>query len=129
MSTTVQTAPKTQAVTKPAAQSPSKRKAAPAKPKAPAAAKAQPVSANYWVQAISVTNKKSADRAREVLDQNRISSEVFTYDDKGTTFYRVRVGPYTTKSEAEYWRTRIMQIPEFKDSKSYVTNTSAPKKN
>ncbi|MCR5288549.1 MAG: SPOR domain-containing protein [Treponema sp.] len=87
-----------------------------------------PLTPKYWVQAVSVTSKKSADNARSVLDENRISSEVFTYKDaKGQVFYRVRVGPYTTKSEAEYWKTRIMEIPEFASSQSYVTNSSAPK--
>jgi len=38
-------------------------------------------------------------------------------------FYRVRIGPYMTKSEAEYWRTRIAMIPEFAKNESYVTST------
>jgi len=83
----------------------------------------------YWVQAASFTGKKSADNARAVLDQNRIPSEVFTYrDSKNRIFYRVRIGPYTTQSEAEYWRNRIVQINEFKDTQSYITNSSAPAK-
>ncbi len=90
--------------------------AASAKPKAPA------LSSKYWVQAASFTNKKSADNARSALDDNKIPAEVFTYKDaKDTMFYRVRVGPYTTKSEAEYWKTRICKIDLFKDTKSYVT--------
>lgn len=56
------------------------------------------------------------------LDENRIPSEVFTYkDSKNTLYYRVRVGPYTTKSEAEYWKNRICQIADFKNSQSYIT--------
>lgn len=99
---------------------------APATPKktvAAAPAKKAPVlSSRYWVQAASFTNKKSADSARATLDDNKIPAEVFTYkDNKDNLFYRVRVGPYTTKSEAEYWKTRVCKIDLFKDSQSYVT--------
>ncbi|MBR7064891.1 MAG: SPOR domain-containing protein [Treponema sp.] len=78
----------------------------------------------YWVQAASYANKKGADTARTMLDTNKIPADVFTYKDKqGKVFYRVRVGPYTTKSEAEYWRTRIAQIDDFKKTQSFVTQT------
>jgi len=54
---------------------------------------------------------------------------VFTYkDSKGNLFYRVRVGPYTTKSEAEYWKNRIEAIDLFAKSGSYITNSSAAKR-
>src|SRR5574344_256106 len=84
---------------------------------------------SFWVQAASYATKKNADEARATLDANKIPCEVFTYKDaKGKLFYRVRVGPYTTKSEAEYWKDRITAIDLFAKSGSYVTNTSAPKK-
>ena len=100
----------------------------------PAATKTASVSApaapdRFWVQAASFSTKKKADEARATLDANKIQCEVFTYkDDKGNLFYRVRVGPYTTKSEAEYWKKRIDAIPEFATSGSYVTNTTAKAK-
>lgn len=82
----------------------------------------------YWVQAASFTNKTNAEEARAVLTQNKIDSEIFTYtDSNGKVYYRLRVGPYTTKTEAEYWRSRIILIDEFANSQSYVTNSSAKK--
>ena len=79
----------------------------------------------YWVQVAAYSNKKGAENARSILDENRIPSDIFTYkDNKGNLFYRVRVGPYTTKSEAEYWRTRINKIDEFSKAESYVTSTT-----
>lgn len=85
-------------------------------------AEASALATKYWVQAASFTNKKSADNARTELDENKIPAEVFTYKDKkDTLFYRVRVGPYTTKSEAEYWKGRIGNMDFFKDTQSYVT--------
>lgn len=92
---------------------------------AAAAANVTPVSVEttkYWVQCAAYTSKKTADQARSKLDENRIPAEVFTYQDgKNNLFYRVRVGPYTTKSEAEYWKNRIAQIDSFKSAQSYIT--------
>lgn len=80
----------------------------------------------YWVQAAAFTSKKSADNAVVVLDDNKIPANIFTYQDpKGTLYYRIRVGPYVTKSEAEYWQTRITKIDTFADTKSYVTTTTS----
>ena len=85
------------------------------------------VADRFWVQAASYSSKKKADEARSVLDKNGIQCEVFTYTDaKGTLFYRVRVGPYTTKSEAEYWKQRIDAIELFAGNSTYITNSSAP---
>lgn len=76
----------------------------------------------YWVQAASYTSKKTADGARATLEESRIPAEVFTFkDSKNQLFYRLRVGPYTTKSEAEYWKNRVAQIDQFKNVKSYIT--------
>ncbi|MGI5106778.1 SPOR domain-containing protein [Treponema socranskii] len=96
------------------------QKNAAAKPKAPAG------KTQYWIQAASFASKNGADAARSVLDENKIPADVFTYkDDKGKVFYRVRIGPYVTKSEAEYWRTRVAQINDFKSGESYITQTSS----
>lgn len=89
-----------------------------------AAAKKNSATTQYWVQVTSLTSRKNADEAREILGENKIPADVFTYtDSKNRLFYRVRVGPYTTKSEAEYWQTRIAKIESFKDSQSYVAQT------
>lgn len=75
----------------------------------------------YWIQVGSYEAKKSADNARSALEANKIPNEVFTYkDSKGKLFYRVRVGPYTTKNEAEYWQKRIAATNEFANANSYV---------
>lgn len=101
------------------------RAPAPAKPQPAPKAETKVVEKKidqYWVQAAAYSNKKTAETARSVLDNNKIPADIFTYQDaKGKVFYRVRVGPYTTKSEAEYWRTRIVKIDEFAKSESYVT--------
>lgn len=95
------------------------------KPAPAKVAKPAPVETKkYWVQTASFTNKQGADVARTTLNDNKIPAEIFTYkDNKDKLFYRVRVGPYTTKSEAEYWKTRICKIDTFKDSSSYITES------
>ncbi len=77
--------------------------------------------ASFWIQVGSYEAKKSADEARTILENNKIQNEVFTYTNaKGKLFYRVRVGPYTTKSEAEYWKNKISELKEFEKAQSYV---------
>ncbi|WP_294430674.1 SPOR domain-containing protein [uncultured Treponema sp.] len=126
-------APKT-AAPKPAAT----KKAAPAKSTATASTKptkaqtatkvasaAKKAPDSFWVQAAAYSSKRNADEARSTLESNKIPSEVFTFtDSNGKTFYRVRVGPYITKSEAEYWQTRISMIDKFASSKSVIVNTA-----
>ncbi|MBP3709045.1 MAG: SPOR domain-containing protein [Treponema sp.] len=117
--------PKSTAQTTTAGTAPKNATAKPAAPKAVAKTPAK-TTTQYWVQAASFANKGGADTARTVLDDNKIPADVFTYkDSKGTVYYRVRIGPYMTKSEAEYWRTRVAQITEFKSTESYVTQTSS----
>lgn len=97
-----------------------------AKAPAKAAPKAAKVPDNFWVQVASYANKKSADDAREILESSKLPCEVLTYtDSKGKLFYRVRVGSYTTESEAKYWMTRIQAIDQFAKSGCYVVNSSA----
>lgn len=88
----------------------------------------EPEIIQYWVQVTALTSRKAADEARNKLDENQITADVFTYtDNKKQLFYRVRVGPYTTKSEAEYWRTKISKIDMFQNTSSYITSTSVAK--
>ena len=98
----------------------SKKAAAPA-------VKAEPKKTQYWVQVAAYSNKKGAEGARSILDENKIPSDIFTYrDNKDKLYYRVRVGPYTTKSEAEYWRTRIIKINDIDNAgDSYITSTTS----
>lgn len=84
----------------------------------------------YWVQVASVTSKANAENAKQVLLDNKIECEIFTHqDDSGVLYYRLRVGPYTTKTEAEYWQGLISSINDFADTQSYITNSAAKKVN
>ena len=104
-------------------------KPAPATPKpAPAAEKSAPApkkvatpTKKFWVQVGSFSKKSGADSTRQSLSAQGIQSEIFTYNaDGGTTGFRVRVGPYQTRSEAEYW---MKLVEEKTGTKGYITET------
>ncbi len=95
----------------------------------PAASSVKTVSSKipdqFWVQAASFTKKVNAEEARDALAAEKIPGEVFTWKDaNGVVYYRLRVGPYTTKSEADYWLSRIKEIGAFSATSSYVVNSS-----
>lgn len=120
--------PRPEVASKPAKPAPVAVKKAESKPKASAvksAPQAPAAPSKYWVQVAAYSNKKGAETARSTLGTNQIQADIFTYkDNKDNLFYRVRVGPYTTKSEAEYWRQKIAKINDFASAKSYVTTTN-----
>lgn len=74
---------------------------------------------DYWVQTGAFSTKVRAENAMEQLDQKGINSimEVKAINDQ--TFFRVRVGPYTSKNEADYWLSLIKGIDGF--GESYVS--------
>ena len=99
------------------------------KPKASATVKSsaatEKVPDRFWVQCASYSAKKNADEAKAILEEKKIQCEVFTFTDaKGELHFRLRVGPYTTKGEADYWKKRIDEMPQFAKNGTFVTNTS-----
>ncbi|MDR3284324.1 MAG: SPOR domain-containing protein [Treponema sp.] len=101
---------------------------APAKASVPvktAAVKAEPAAPNqYWVQAASYSAKRNADTVRSALEAQKLPGEVFTHAGQdGTIYYRVRVGPYETKKEAEYWQTELRRIKNFENLQTFVINS------
>jgi DedD protein len=94
------------AASKPAVKPAQKAAAASAKP----APSAQKTRNDYWVQAGSFVNKSSADNAKAYLAKKGIGSIITNTDVNGKTYYRVRVGPYTSSNEADYWLALIKSI-------------------
>lgn len=80
---------------------------------------------DYWIQAGSYSSKINAEHARATLAERYLSAEIFTRDSKGKTTYRVRVGPYNSKAEADYWLGTVKNIPDFPDS--YVSEVKTRK--
>lgn len=111
----------------PNAQANAKPAAAPAAKQAPAkeTPKKTVQTTEYWIQTGAFASKLNAEKARETLTARYLNAEIFTKDASATTSYRVRVGPYKSKTEADYWLGTVKEIPDFKGS--YVSEIK-PKK-
>jgi DedD protein len=99
---------------------------APAKPAAPkpAAKSAAPSTYNnYWVQTGAFTAKVRAEGVKETLSSKGISSIIENREVDGKTWYRVRVGPYTSENEASYWLALVKSIDGFADSQIRMTRS------
>lgn len=79
----------------------------------------------YWIQTGSFSSKINAEKARETLTARYLSAEIFTKEVKGATTFRVRVGPYKTKDEANYWLGTVKEIAGF--SGSYISEVKTKK--
>lgn len=104
--------------------------AAPA-PVAKPAAKAVPAKAaptktvrvdEYWIQAASFTSRARADELKESLGQRGLAALITVKDISGKSWYRVRVGPYAKKSEAEGWLGRIKAVPGCEEAGIWTTS-------
>jgi DedD protein len=105
----------------PAPPAPPKPKAAPAPAKSvppakPAAASSAKPKDSYWVQTGSFSLQTRAEGARELLAARGIASVIENRDVDGKTWFRVRVGPYTSQNEADYWLSLIKNIQGFEGS-------------
>ncbi|MDR0456791.1 MAG: SPOR domain-containing protein [Treponema sp.] len=119
---------------KPAVQRTPVQAAAPVNPpvaKTPVAAKPAPVKSpaansgkkfdNYWVQTGAFSTKIRAEGARESLASRGIASIIDNRDIDGKTWYRVRVGPYISETEANYWLALVKTIDGFSESQIRLT--------
>jgi DedD protein len=77
----------------------------------------------YWVQIGSYAQKSGADRAKTNLSERGLVSVIFDGDVQGKTYYRVRVGPYVSKAEADYWLRFVKEIDGFENSQVWKSGT------
>jgi DedD protein len=71
---------------------------------------------NFWVQAGSYSTRDRADNVKKNLDGKGITAIITNQEIDGRTYYRVRLGPYTSKNEAEYWLVAVKSIDGFEGS-------------
>ncbi|MDR1286019.1 MAG: SPOR domain-containing protein [Treponema sp.] len=62
-----------------------------------------------------------AEGAREILASKGITSIIENRVVDGKTWYRVRVGPYTSENEANYWLSLVKTIDGFTESQVRLT--------
>jgi DedD protein len=70
----------------------------------------------WWVQTNSYSQKAYADNAKKFLETKGITSVVTNGNVGGKTYYRVRVGPYASQAEADYWLSLIKTIEGMENS-------------
>jgi DedD protein len=93
---------------------PASAKATPAPKPAAATAKpspAAPAGPNFWIQVGSFSSRGRADELKGVLGDKGIGAVIQVRDIDGKSWYRVRVGPYELKKEAEGWLGKVKAVP------------------
>jgi len=96
--------------------------AAPAKSQTKAPVKAKPRD-DFWVQTGAFSTITSAEGVKETLASKGITSIIENRDVNGSNMFRVRVGPYTSKNEADYWLSLIKSIDGFENSQVRQTQS------
>jgi DedD protein len=111
-------APKTDAPKVAAPQAAAPKTAAPkaSAPKTPSASAAGSPPDNFWVQTGSFSTVARAEAAKDTLASRGIISLIENRNIEGKDFFRVRVGPYTSQKEADYWQKLIKEFKGFEGS-------------
>jgi DedD protein len=78
---------------------------------------------DYWVQAGSFNAKARAEDVKETLATKGITSIIENRDVNGATYFRVRIGPYTSQNEADYWLSLIKSINGFEGSQIWQNSS------
>ncbi|MCL2294201.1 MAG: SPOR domain-containing protein [Spirochaetes bacterium] len=92
--------------------------AAPARPAAPPARTVTNVR-EYWIQTNSFLTISRAEEERRVITSKGFPAVIQTRVDGNRTFYRVRVGAYSTRAEAEKFLYWIQNINGFEGSQIF----------
>jgi cell division protein FtsN len=70
----------------------------------------------YWIQAGSYTSPSRAQEIASVLEERGLVSKITTRTLSGQTYYRVRIGPYVSKGEAEKFLEWVKAVKGFESS-------------
>jgi DedD protein len=71
---------------------------------------------DYWIQTGAYSALVRAEDVKERLASNGLTSIIENRVIEGTLYYRVRLGPYTSEREANYWLTLVKSIDGFGES-------------
>jgi cell division protein FtsN len=98
-------------------------KSVPAKP--PAQTKTAHRTVDYWIQTGSYKSQTKAEELAALLSGKGLSARLFSYASRNGNYYRVRIGPYGNKGEAEKFLTIVKQIQGLESS--YLSMVGAAK--
>jgi len=71
---------------------------------------------DYWIQTGAYSSMVRAEDVKERLSSNGLTSIIENREVDGKILYRVRLGPYTSENEANYWLSLVKSIDNFGDS-------------
>lgn len=99
----------------------------PAVAPAPPVARPAPALADsaYWVQVISSPNRDTVEQAGQRLREHQLGSRIVTREINGTLYYRLRLGPFAVRDEAEKFLGWVRRIDGFADAMIFVDYTTA----
>jgi cell division protein FtsN len=80
---------------------------------------------DYWIQTGSYKSQSKAEEMVTLLEGKGLGSRVFSFASNGDTFYRVRVGPYSNKGEADKFLALVKQVQGLESS--YISMVPAVK--
>ncbi len=78
----------------------------------------------YWIQTGSYKNKSKADECNAVLIENGLAGRILTKQIKTETYFRVRIGPYTNKNEANKFLSWVRKIDGMEESYVSIDNSA-----
>lgn len=79
----------------------------------------------YWVQVISSPNRDTVEMAQQTLREHQLGSRILTKEIGGTLYFRLRLGPFAVREEAEKFLGWVIGIDGFADSMIFVDYTTA----
>jgi len=71
---------------------------------------------DFWVQAGSFSTVVSAEGVKQSLESRGIKSVIENRNVDGKDMFRVRIGPYTSQNEADFWLSLVKSIDGFENS-------------
>jgi cell division protein FtsN len=94
----------------------------------PQAARSVPVAAPdpkprdyFWVQVGAFKQQSRAEELRKVLDAKGMKSIIDPKNVNGAIYFRVRIGPYVSKDEADFYWLPLIKAMGYEDSQVWQT--------
>lgn len=78
----------------------------------------------YWVQVISSPNLDTAEQAQRTLAERQLGTRIMTREINGTIYYRLRLGPFAVRTEAEKFLDWVLELRQFADAMIFVDFTT-----
>lgn len=75
----------------------------------------------FWIQVASFPNSIKAEELQLQLQTQGISSTIHTRDVQGTFYYRVRIGAFNTRDEADNFNQQILSLPMIDETTIYTS--------